>query len=219
MQTVTATQTVNVILRALRADIAGYSAVIANAILSNRLSISAKDLRDELCEAAAQAQHGAAYESMTFDQKAEAQKFYQSRFKKYTEKGLKIANVAAERGLPLDQIHTLTQAKATDAVTAWLTGPVIGASDVQTLWEKFGFASERKSREAKPDDATPPAAPDAPEGNDEPEALPDVAPVNGTAQLIALFQTQLSQLSDDDKRTVAAALLPMLHKYAEPVAA
>ncbi|AJD82896.1 hypothetical protein PJWF_00119 [Achromobacter phage JWF] len=214
MQT-TATPTTSIsvtraaIVKAMRADLGGYAAVIAHAVLDGKANERgyAADLRKALQLDAAMATHGKAWETMDDATRDEARGQFFARFKKYAEKGVAIACIAAERGLNVTALHDLSQADAIKAVCAWLTGHV-GVTDIESLWTKFGFAGGNAKREKAQKPATPPAPTAGPD--QAPEVVEDVAPLasaTGPEAYAATIAAQMQAMSDDDRAVFIKSLM------------
>lgn len=211
------TQTLNIsttraaIVKAMRADLGGYAAVVAHAVLSGKADERgyAATLRKELQLDAAMADHGKAWEKMDDAARDAARDVYFARFKKYAEKGVAIAACAAERGLNVLALHDMDQTSAIKAVVSWLVTDC-GVSDIETLWSTFGFAGGNAKRGAKvqtPDAvaATTPTAPTA--GESEPEAPAPLAAASGPEAYAATIAAQMQAMSDDDRAVFIKSLM------------
>lgn len=210
------TQTLNVsvtraaIVKAMRADLGGYAAVIAHAVLDGKADQRgyAAELRKALQLDAAMHQHGKAWETMDDAARDAARGAYFARFKKYAEKGVAIALVAAERGLNVTTLHDMTQTDAIKAVIAWLTGHC-GVTDIETLWDTFGFASANRAlKERKAQAPAAPATTPTPTTEAKPEPLPaPLADASGPAAYAATIAVQMQAMSDDDRAAFIKALM------------
>lgn len=212
------TQTLNVsvtraaIVKAMRADLGGYAAVIAHAVLDGKADQRgyAAELRKALQLDAAMHQHGKAWETMDDAARDAARGAYFARFKKYAEKGVAIALVAAERGLNVTTLHDMTQTDAIKAVVAWLTGHC-GVTDIETLWDTFGFASANRAlKERKAQAPTAPAPTPTPTTEAKPEENRPLVPLTDSptpAAHAAMVAVQMQAMSDDDRAEFIKALM------------
>lgn len=179
----TAKYTASVVNAGARAELKSYAAIVVHALLdgkSNERGYATNLRRTLMAETAILDFTKDEWLALTESQRDEAKGKYESRFKKLCDKGVAIAGKAAEFGLDTTAIHATTQADAVKAVFAWLTGPVINVQDVQTLWERFGFASTRKAG-SKPEVATLTQPEQSSEQTNQPEQ-PNDQPQQGTVR-------------------------------------
>lgn len=209
------TQTLNIsttraaIVKAMRADLGGYAAVVAHAVLSGKADERgyAATLRKELQLDAAMADHGKAWEKMDDAARDAARDVYFARFKKYAEKGVAIAACAAERGLNVLALHDLDQTSAIKAVVSWLVTDC-GVSDIETLWSTFGFAGGNAKRGAKVQTPDAPAAtPATPTAETETETESPLATASGPEAYAATIAAQMQAMSEDDRAAFIKALM------------
>lgn len=198
------------IVKAMRADLGGYAAVIAHAVIEGKANERgyASDLRKALQLDAAMHQHGKDWEKMDDAARDEARGVYFARFKKYAEKGVAVAAIAAERGLNVTALHDLPQKDAIKAVVAWLTGHC-GVTDIESLWTKFGFAggnAKRAKVQAPSAPATPPAAAAGAEPDDNTPDSP-LATATGPQAYAATIAAQMQAMSDDDRAIFIKSLM------------
>lgn len=199
------------IVKAMRADLGGYAAVIAHAVIEGKANERgyASDLRKALQLDAAMHEYGKDWEKMDDAARDEARGVYFARFKKYAEKGVAVAAIAAERGLNVTALHDLSQTDAIKAVVAWLTGHC-GVTDIESLWTKFGFAggnAKRAKVQAPSAPATPPAA--AAAGAEPSDNTPDspLATATGPQAYAATIAAQMQAMSDDDRAIFIQSLM------------
>jgi len=227
-QTLNITTTRAAIVKAMRADLGGYAAVVAHAVLDGKADVRgyAAELRKALQLDAAMADHGKAWEKMDDAARDAARDVYFARFKKYAEKGVAIAACAAERGLNVLALHEMAQADAIKAVIAWMVNDC-KVSDVETLWTTFGFAGGNAKRGAKvetPAPVAPAATPATPTAESEPDA--PLAAASGPEAYAATIAAQMQAMSEEDRAAFIKSLMAHIvdmgysvHAEAEAVAA
>ena len=214
MQTNATPNTVNVgitraaIVKAMRADLGGYAAVVAHAVLDGKADERgyAADLRKALQLDAAMNEHGKAWETMDDAARDVARGVYFARFKKYAEKGVAIACIAAQKGLNVTALHDLPQPDAIKAVVAWLTGHC-KVTDIESLWTQFGFAGGNAKRAKAVAPAATAPTPDAQPDpvNDQPPA--PLADASGPAAYAATIAAQMQAMSEDDRAVFIKSLM------------
>lgn len=138
-----------------------------------------------------------------------------SSAKRYADKAVGIAKLAAQKGAPVREIlNAETDADAQALVKAWFVS--LKCVSMDTLFETFGYAKPTANKEPKADAKAPSAGetskPEAPEA-DAPRAkqAPDnAAKVGNVADFVAITRAVMANWSEAERLAYAQEMLPEL---------